>query len=280
MCPTTHRGHWQAYIEFHDPQYITFIKEHLFADPAVHVEIRRGNKEMARNYCRKQRTRVPGDGNGPIEEGEWGEQGKRTDLQKVKEAIDDGLPMSVVAEENFDAMAKYAHGCKYYKQLANQRDGAQQRVVEVKVYFGTTGTGKTRAAMAESTAILAGDATRVFILDAPTEGGRLWWCGYDGGPVIIIDDFASKIPIATMLRMLDRYPYKCEVKGGHYYACWTTVYITTNFPPDEWTDCGRPIDPRHRKALMRRITHIDQFMSDGRRIVHKSPTTLDLTSIE
>ena len=271
ICPETQRGHWQVYLEFHDPQSIRFIKEHLFEDTTMHVEIRHSTREIARRYCMKVRTRAPGPNNGPFEEGTWGEQGKRTDLDMVKEDIDSGKSMRAVAEDNFNAVAKYTHGVKYYAQLQNQKEGSTQRDVSVHVYFGGTGTGKTRAAMAECLEVVGGDATNVFILDQATEGSKLWWCGYNGGAGIVIDDFSSRIPIATLLRMLDRYPYRCEIKGGQMYACWKHVWITTNIPPDEWTDCGKPIDPRHLKALMRRITHIDQFMANSARIVHKAP---------
>ena len=269
ICPRTGKLHWQAYIEFHDPQYIEFVKRHLFADMTTHVEIRHMSREIARAYCCKKRTRAPGPASGPFEEGTWAQPGSRTDLSKAKDAIDDGLTMATVFEENFEASTKYVNGLRFYKQLAVQRAGAEERNVSVYYYFGTTGTGKTRAAMAECKTLVDGDATRVFILDQPTEGGKLWWCGYDGGPGIIIDDFASKIPVCTLLRILDRYSYRCETKGGQTYLCCTHIWITSNFSVDEITDCGKPVDPRHRSALMRRITHIQQFLNDGRRITFK-----------
>lgn len=263
--------HWQAFLEFSNPTSIPFVKDDIFADPRVHVEIRREKKEYARWYCMKKKTRVPGTSYEEI--GKPTEQGKRTDLQLVKEAIDDGQTMSTVVEENFDIAAKYSNGLKMYAAVKAQQRSMAERNIEVRVYYGKTGTGKTRLAVDECKALIGGDAPNVFILDPPSEGGRIWWCGYEGQKGIIIDEWNCKIPITTLLRMLDRYPYKCEIKGGHTYALWTHVWITTNIPLAEWTDCGKPIQKAHARALDRRITHVIQFKKNGETIVHKAPGT-------
>jgi len=37
-----------------------------------------------------------------------------------------------------------------------------------------------------------------------------------------------------LLRLLDKYKLKVEIKGGHSWAIWTTVVITSNHHPSEW----------------------------------------------
>lgn len=263
--------HWQSFMEWRNPTSIPYIKDEVFRDQSVHVEIRREKKEYARWYCMKKKTRVPGTTYKEI--GKPTEQGKRTDLQMIKEALDDDQAMSTVIEENFDAAAKFSNGIKMYAAVKAQQRSMAERDVQVMVYYGKTGTGKTRRAVDECKKLIGGENPNVFILDPPTEGGKLWWCGYEGQKGIIIDEWNCKIPITTLLRMLDRYPYKCEIKGGHTYALWTHVWITTNIPLTDWTDCGKPIQKAHARALDRRITHVVQFRKSGQVIVHKSPET-------
>lgn len=64
-CPTTGREHLQAYIEFPAPRTLKSGKD-VIGDVSAHFEVRRGSAEEARNYVRKEETRVRGPW-------EWGE---------------------------------------------------------------------------------------------------------------------------------------------------------------------------------------------------------------
>jgi len=80
ICPDTGRVHWQGYIEFASPQRPTALKTAIgvrrgdqrqrpLRSGEIHWERRRGTREQARDYCRKQESRDPRDGSGPFE---WG----------------------------------------------------------------------------------------------------------------------------------------------------------------------------------------------------------------
>ncbi len=69
----------------------------------------------------------------------------------------------------------------------------------------------------------------------PGRGGRVWFDGYLGEPTLLIDDFEPKeVGIRLMLRMLDKWPMRLEVKGGVVQPNWTKVIITNNLHPREW----------------------------------------------
>lgn len=53
--------------------------------------------------------------------------------------------------------------------------------------------------------------------------------------------------MSEFLRILDRYPYKCNIKGSHTMANWTKVYITSNHAVEKWYD-------KNLDAVTRRIT--------------------------
>lgn len=57
--------------------------------------------------------------------------------------------------------------------------------------------------------------------------------GYQGQPVILLEEFRSSFKFDYMLKVLDRYPLLLNIKGSHTYACWTKVVITSNITLDE-----------------------------------------------
>ena len=59
VCPDTEREHVQFYIEFTRPVRMAHVKR-IVADPAAHLEQRRGTRDQARQYCSKEETRKPG----------------------------------------------------------------------------------------------------------------------------------------------------------------------------------------------------------------------------
>ena len=63
-------------------------------------------------------------------------------------------------------------------------------------------------------------------------GGRKpleWFDNYEQEDCLLIDDFDdTAVPIELMLQLLDGYRQRLPIKGGHTYAAWEKVIITTN----------------------------------------------------
>jgi hypothetical protein len=116
----------------------------------------------------------------------------------------------------------------------------------VHVFWGPTGTGKSRRAWDE-----AG-------LDAyPKDPRTKFWDGYQSHAHVVVDEFRGDIDIAHMLRWLDRYPVLVEVKGSAVALKCTMVWITSNISPDAWyPTCDRDT----KDALLRRlnVVHFNQ----------------------
>nr|WQA30167.1 MAG: rep protein [Cressdnaviricota sp.] len=61
-----------------------------------------------------------------------------------------------------------------------------------------------------------------------------WFEGYDAHEDVIIDDFREGwCPFPTLLRLLDRYPYRIEVKGASRQFLAKRIFITSCHPPDK-----------------------------------------------
>jgi len=112
-------------------------------------------------------------------------------------------------------------------------------VKECFVYWGATGTGKSRTAWD-----LAG-------VDAYSKDPRSkFWDGYDGQESVVIDEFRGGIDISHILRWTDRYPVRVEIKGASRPLLANKIWITSNISPDQWYP---DIDPETLMALKRRL---------------------------
>lgn len=114
---------------------------------------------------------------------------------------------------------------------------------EVTWIWGASGCGKSRMAMD-----LAGS-------DVYWKDGEKWWDGYDSHESIILDDFrANNMKFNYLLRLLDRYPMRVEVKGGYRQMNSKKIFVTTIVHPQNvynMADNDEPI-----RQLIRRIDNI------------------------
>jgi len=221
--------HYQGYVMFKTNKRLSALKKLC---KEAHWEIRRGSHKQAKDYCTKEDTRVKG----PFTFGIEPEQGKRTDLDAVKESIDSGATMKDVAETHFSSFVKYERGIRSYLNLkTNKRDFKTQ----VFVCYGPTGTGKS---------MYCDQMCKDPYWYYPQKDGK-WWDGYNGQSDVIIDEFYGQILWSTLLRLLDRYPVEVEVKGGTFNFAPKRIFITSNKEPIEWY-----------------INKVDQFQTLRRRL--------------
>lgn len=116
---------------------------------------------------------------------------------------------------------------------------------EVVVYWGRTGTGKSRRAWDE-----AG-------LDAyPKDPRSKFWCGYRGQKHVVMDEFRGDVAVGHLLRWFDRYPVNVEIKGSSTVFAAERIWITSNICPDAWYP---DLDVETKAALRRRlkVTHFN-----------------------
>lgn len=221
--------HLQCYIEFSRRQRLAGCRR--WFGPRIHAEIRRGSGLQAYEYCKKE------DPN-PREEGERSNvnPGQRSDLMLLKNTLDSQCSLKEVAGEHFGSFLRYERSIRSYRNL--QRPGRTWKS-NVVVYWGGTGSGKTRLAT-KSTAGLAW----IYSSDG-------WFDGYDGEEDVIFDDFGGhEFKLTYFLKLLDRYPMRVRIKGGFVSWLPKNIYITSNFSPERWYPNA---STEHRAALMRRL---------------------------
>jgi hypothetical protein len=157
----------------------------------------------------------------------------------------EGKTLPSIQEEYFGSYIKYHRGIE---KVFASRQRIRSWEVNVIVYWGPTGTGKTRRAFQSEPA-----PSWIYSSDG-------WFDGYAGDEVVLFDDFGGhEFKITYLLKLLDRYPMRVRVKGSFVQWAPKTIYITSNINPEEWYPNARRL---HKEALMRRITEIHHMDRD------------------
>lgn len=237
------RLHIQAYLEFSR----AVRRSHLTRVFGRVVDSRTCDAGRQANigYVTKEDTRV----DGPWTIGEAGQQGRRSDLLRVQAMVAEGAPLLDIWEAEFPSMVRYAPAIERYRFFRNQERASDQPLV-VNVYWGETGTGKSRRARFEAAQVGGG----LFCPDIPDRpGGSKWFDGYHGQRCILLDDYSGEYGCNWFKRFLDRYAIQLPVKGGFVMRECTHVFITSNKNPDDWYPEASQAD---RDALRRRYSFV------------------------
>lgn len=242
--------HLQGYVELHERARLTGVKKLLKYHP--HWEVRKGSQEQAIRYCEKDETRVAG----PWRFGTFEKvtQGQRSDLIVLRDAVRSKRSAYDMLQDDEVATVLLKHPRAYGLALQAYQQEATRgfRKLHTTVLWGPTGSGKTRKAMESSEKVYKWSPCQ-----------PEWWDGYQGEDTIVIDEFYGQMKPARMLELLDGYECRLPIKGGHVYAAWTKVFITSNKKPSEWYSgsfMAAPLDDRVKAALDRRlhtITYLD-----------------------
>jgi len=224
--------HWQVCVNFTRPIRLAGVLK-IFGT-GTHWEPTRSGAAV--DYCLKSETAVPGTsftiGKRPHQRGDsvcWDNV-----LANAKSGSLDQIPS--------DVLARYYNAIRRIASDHMQPIGIERSVL---VYWGATGTGKSRRAWEEA-------SLAVYPKDPRTK----FWDGYMGQEHVVIDEFRGGIDISHLLRWLDRYPVIVEIKGSATTLKATTIWITSNLNPRLWYP---DLDPETLKALLRRM-QITEFV--------------------
>lgn len=247
MCPQSERLHLQCYLVFKDPQRWSRVQQ-ILGDADAHCEEQRGSDQDCIDYCSKEDTRFEG----PYEFGvrERLGQGTRNDVRDLINTIESGSDLRSIVKQHPVQFLKFHKGIDIMLQFRDGEIENKFEQLEVIVYWGTPGCGKTRRAREE--------AGKFYLVPVPSRGQPVWFDGYLGEHTIVIDDFdGSWIDFAMLLRILDGYNLeRFAKKGGFVFKQWKRVFITSNQMPENWYPTkGIGIPPQ----LARRITRIEEM---------------------
>lgn len=232
-----HRLHLQGCMRFSQPKSLAQVKT-ILGCAWAHCEVAREWKKLV-DYCGKEETRA-----GPtVEEGDVGEQGKRSDLKDVAEAVAKGMGVDEVAIAYGTAFIKFHKGIEALHHRLHPP--LYRENLKVFCLYGPTGVGKTHF------------IHKYFPGHYSMSNMKVpWMCGYNQEKVVLMDDYGPKMmDINYLKKVLDKYKCTVPVKGGHVAWNPETIFITTNHLMATWWD-GGSVGDHDIGAISRRIIWI------------------------
>lgn len=225
--------HLQGYVEFANAKTMTAVKKLLGG--RAHLEPRKGTPLQASDYCKKDGMFT--------ERGNLSQQGKRSDLHEVADLVRE-RGIEGVIDEVPHMFIKYAKGIERLNELYMKPRTEKPKVVWL---WGQSGVGKTREAfnVPEDMTVYSWNQTK-------------WWNGYAQQFRIVIDDFTfdgSDSSFRYLLKLLDRYHLKVETKGGMVEINSPEIYITSEFPPNNWFKEGNSLN-----QVLRRLDEVTEVI--------------------
>jgi len=224
--------HWQVFVCFQQKQSLRAVKS-IFGDKA-HAELSRSIHAEA--YVWKDATRITNTqfelGIKPFNRSSEFDWERVWALATARQLLDIPASVRISHYRTFKSI-----GQDHLQPIAQQR--------RVRLYWGATGTGKTRRAWEEAS-----------LSAYPKPPTTKYFDGYSGQDCIILDEFRGDISVSHLLRWFDRYPVIVEVKGTSTVLTSRNWWVTSNLHPRDWYP---NVDPSTYDALMRRFDYIEEF---------------------
>ena len=227
-----------------------------------HVEPQRGGKKELQSYLLKERPYE--DKNEKVFytkglENIQDRQGKRSDLDEIKDMIEKGMNPSEIMRQNIN-YRKYERIIKgaYYDK--RKEETSTLRNVKVVWHTGESRTGKTYTFV--NLAKTHGEESIYLMSDYSFGGLDL----YMGEKILFMDEYKGGLNYQTLLDYLEGYKKQIHCRYANIYALWTEVHIASIYPPDEIYDLMTQNTNRRRDSidqLMKRIDTIIYHYKNG-----------------
>lgn len=253
----TKTEHIQAFIVFSVGKRFSTIKKYF---PRAHIEPAKGTNVQCRDYCSKSDTRV----SGPFELGEFAEQRQRTDISGFMEMISAGASNVELRTAYEFLYFKNLHRLPLLREdLYFSKFDKEYRFLEVVYLFGAPGVGKSRSVIEKH------GIENVYRI---TKYNNSAFDSYQGQDVIVFEEFLSSFLLTDMLNYLDIYPLMLPSRYTNRRACYTKVYILSNFSIYAQYPDIQATKPEQFEALLRRIHKIIKLTDKGEEIIYDKDT--------
>lgn len=162
--------------------------------------------------------------------------GDRTDLKRYHADLVQGDSEGKLANNHFAIFAKYPNlftRAKRALHLESRR--SLQLKPYVEVYWGPTGTGKSKTATEKLLQLSGGCDRQFYTLTYNGDiAGATLWAEYKGQKYILIDEFYGWCKWMEILKWLDRGHVQVRIHGSMVPLMAEHIIITSNANPRTW----------------------------------------------
>lgn len=240
--------HIQSFVVFKNPKEFGRVKV-LF--PTAHIEAAGGSNTQNRDYCSKSDTQLEE----PFEFGNFAEERSRTDIKNFFDLLDSGatdMELRDLSPTLFLKEFKKLNELRLTRK--KQLYSKQCRDVEVTYVYGPSGAGKSTYV----NDLVVNDT--VFRVDSFDKSA---FTDYAGEDTLVIDEFKGQFNVQFMNRLLDCFPLKVRGLGSLLPACFTKVYIISNFHYRNLYQSEQIENSGQYKGFVRRLHNIVHIENDG-----------------
>lgn len=197
--------HCHMNLEMTEQKTMYWIKHNLFMRDDIHLEVRKGTREQCDGYLNKDgyfreivnlRRLKPG---------------RRTDLDDIKDMIEDGATLYDCYMEHFATTVRNERGIRSFIALRDTIESTQtiHDPPEVIVYVGPSGSGKSWRCSTDEDFMASGYRFSIQM------DSKIYFDGYNNQKTLWFDEFSGKtMPFTKFCQITDRYAGRYETKGG------------------------------------------------------------------
>ena len=226
----------------------------------AHIDKANGSNQQNRDYVRKEgkwQDDAKHETSLPDTFEEWGElppdrTHKESQSEQIVQMIRDGMSNAEILTEIPTAYNKLTYIEQARQTLLHEENKNKWRNLDVTYLWGETGAGKTRSVMEKYG---YSNVYQVTNYEHPFDG-------YQGQNVIIFEEFRSSLKIDDMLKFLDGYPLMLPCRYADKVACYTKVFIISNYSLEQQYPNVQQDNPRTWSAFCRRIHKVEYMAND------------------
>lgn len=198
--------HMQCYLYFKCPRSFMPLKK---AMPRAYIAPAKGNAKQNRTYCSKEGNFT--------EVGTPPEQGKRTDLDEIKNNILGGQSVDSIVLDNPMIFHQYGRTLERIEAIALRQKFRNWMTKGIWI-TGPSGSGKSHKAFEN----FSPDTHYVKNLNEE------WWDGYKGQPIVILNEFRGQISFSEILDLVDKWPKQVKWRGKESVPFLAEMVIITS----------------------------------------------------
>ena len=226
----------------------------------AHVEQANGSNQENRDYVRKEGKWLEDakhETNLADTFEEWGElppdrTRRESQAEQIMQMVYDGKSNAEILAEIPTAFSKLHYIDQARQTLLQEQYKEKWRQLDVTYLWGDTGAGKTRSVM---DTYGFPNVYQVTNYEHPFDS-------YQGQNVVIFEEFRSSLKIDDMLKYLDGYPVMLTCRYADKVACYTKVFIISNYSLDQQYPNVQVDNHRTWAAFCRRINHVQCMTKD------------------